>query len=89
MPKFAAQLSEARVLRQCRGVAIAVEVDVQDALDVAGTHEEDAIRQQNRLVDVVGDEHGGLAPLPALPKIEQKSLQLRSAVLVQRSERLI
>lgn len=50
-----------------RAVAPAVEVDVDDALDMAGVrcHDDDAVRQDDGFVDVVRDEYDGLVLLAA------------------------
>ena len=51
-----------------------------------GEHE-DPIGERDRLVDVVGDEHGDHAP--ALDELRQIALQLSGERRIERNERLV
>ena len=50
-------------------------------------HDADPIRQQDRLGDVVGDEHDGLAGL--VPDIDQLALHASAGLRIERAERLV
>ena len=53
----------------------------------ARAHDDDAAAEEDRLLDVVGDEQHGLAL--ALPDAEQQFLHQRARLVVERAERLV
>ena len=65
------------------------QVDRDLGLDAAGprAHDDDAAAEEDRLLDVVGDEQHGL--LLALPDAEQQLLHQRAGLVVERAERLV
>src|SRR5438105_15595714 len=73
MPDVQAKLGETWIRSHSVGIAWPSERHVQHFLDAARTrtHHRDAIAEQNRLVDGVGDEHHGLALVRPLHKREQ------------------
>ena len=88
-------LGEARLEgRECgarlhRVVARMGQVDGDVGLDPSGArrHHDDAVAEEDRLLDVVGDEQHGLA-LP-LPDPEQEFLHERTGLVVERAEGLV
>src|SRR5262249_31590893 len=65
------------------------QVDGEVGLDAAGTrgHHKYARGEEDRLLDVVGDEQHGLAL--AFPDAEQELLHQRAGLVVKRAERLV
>ena len=52
-------------------------------------HHRDAVAEQDRLVDRMGDEHHGLALVRALHELQQLLLQDFARLRVERGERLV
>src|SRR5258705_118060 len=67
--------------------------DVEDAAEPAGArgHHDHAVREEHRLRDRVGDEHDGLALLPAplAPHAQQLEIHLVAGHRVERAEGLV
>ncbi len=84
-----AQLGETRIGAQRIDVARPAERQVEHFLDAAGAraHHGDAVAEQDRLVDRVGDEHHGLALV--LHDAQQLLLQHLAGLRVERGERLV
>ena len=90
-PRLRAHLAEARIGAQRIAVARMAERHVEHLLDAAGprAHHRDAVAEQDRLVDRVGDEHHGLALFRALHELQQFLLQDFAGLRVERGERLV
>ena len=73
------------------GVARPAERHVEHLLDAAGAraHHRDAVAEQDRLVDRMGDEHHGLALIRPLHELQQLFLQDFAGLRVERGERLV
>ena len=91
MPDVHANFSEARIGAHRIGLAWPSERDVEHFLDAAGAraHHRDAIAQQDRLVDRMGDEDHRLALVGPLHEGKQFLLQDLARLRVERSERLV
>src|SRR6185369_1475123 len=65
------------------------QVDCDLGLDAAGTgaHDDDAAAEENRLLDIMGDEQHGL--LLAFPDAEQHFLHQHTGLIIQRPERFV
>ncbi len=91
VPDVQAQLGEARIGAHRVGVARPAERHVEHLLDAAGAraHHRDAVAEQDRLVDRMGDEHHGLALVRPLHQLQQLLLQDLAGLRVERGERLV
>jgi hypothetical protein len=86
-----AELGEARIGSHGIGIARPPERHVEHLLDAARAraHDRDAVAEQDRLVDRMGDEHHGLALVGPLHQREQLLLQDLARLRVERGERLV
>ena len=91
MPDVQAEFGEARIGSHGIGIARPPERHVEHLLDAAGAraHDRDAIAEQDRLVDRMGDEHHGLALFRALHELEQFFLEDLVGLGMGGGERLV
>ena len=91
MPDVHANFSEARIGAHRVGLTRPSEGHIEHLLDAAGAraHHRDAIAQQDRLVDRMGDEYHGLALVGPLHESKQLLLQDLARLRVERRERFV
>src|SRR5215217_2983561 len=87
-PDLVQVLEEPRLTLEMKR-ARARDVDVEDGLDAPGSraHHDDAIGEEDRLVDLVGDKQHRLAGL--VPDLQQLLLHELARLRVERGERLV
>src|SRR5262249_7181520 len=88
MPDVHANFREARIGPHCIRIARPSERHVEHLLDAPRTraHHRDAVAQQDRLVDGMGDEHHGLALVRSLHKGKEFLLQDLARLCIERGE---